>query len=369
MLFNQAQVLAIVTGVLFLVIGLVTRLPDARGMAADARTAELAAQYLAWFVPAMALQFGLVAMSAALRAIGNFKTGMVVGTVTVILNMILAPFLIFGWGTGHPLGVAGAAVASLVAIVVGLVWLTAYFRKVGSFLRFDPAAWRPRPDVWKRMLSIGLPSGVEFGIMTVYLGLVYAITRPFGAAAQAGFGIGMRIIQAGFMPVVALAFSVAPVAGQNFGARQAQRVKDTFKDAAWLSVGIMVAFAIACHLLPGPLVRVFSKDPAVIAVGTEYLRIISFNYVASGLVFVAGSTFQAMGNTVPSLIASVVRIALVAIPGVILSRLPGFELRWLWWLSVASVLVQLVLAMVLLRREFAVRLAWPSGSQPAVSYR
>src|SRR6058998_1079772 len=67
MLFNQAQVLAMLTGVLFLVIGLATRLPYARSMAADARTAELAAQYLAWFVPAMALQFGLVAMSAALR--------------------------------------------------------------------------------------------------------------------------------------------------------------------------------------------------------------------------------------------------------------------------------------------------------------
>src|SRR2546426_1171835 len=240
MLFNQAQVLAMVTGALFLVVGLATRLPYARGMAADAQTAELATQYLAWFVPAMALQFGLVAMSAALRAIGNFKTGMVVGTVTVILNMILAPFLIFGWGTGHPLGVAGAAVASLIAIVVGLVWLTAYFRKVGSFLRFDPTAWRPRPDVWKRMLGIGLPSGVEFGIMTVYLALVYSITRPFGAAAQAGFGIGMRVIQAGFMPVVALAFSVAPVAGQNFGARLAQRVKDTFKDAAWLAAALMV---------------------------------------------------------------------------------------------------------------------------------
>src|SRR3989440_507116 len=280
MLFNQAQVLAMVTGAVFLVVGLATRLPYARGMAADARTAELAAQYLAWFVPALALQFGLVAMSAALRAIGNFKTGMVVGTATVIINMILAPFLIFGWGTGHPLGVAGAAISSLVAIVVGLVWLTAYFWNVGSFLRFDPSAWRPRPDVWKRMLSIGLPSGVEFSITTVYLALVYSITRPFGAAAQAGFGIGIRII--------------------------------------------------------------------------------SFNYVASGLVFVASSTFQAMGNTVPSLIASVVRIGLVAIPGVILSRLPGFELRWLWWLSVASVFVQLVLAMVLLRREFALRLAWNS---------
>jgi len=127
-----------------------------------------------------------------------------------------------------------------------------------------------------------------------------------------------------------------------------------------MAVALMVAFALACHFLPGPLVRVFSKDEGVIAVGTEYLRIISFNYIASGLVFVASSTFQAMGNTVPSLIASVVRIALVAIPGVIVARLPGFELRWLWWLSVASVFVQLVLAMVLLRREFAVRLAWTS---------
>jgi len=77
-------------------------------------------------------------------------------------------------------------------------------------------------------------------------------------------------------------------------------------------------------------------------------------------VFVASSTFQAMGNTIPSLIASVVRIALVAIPGVVISRLPGFELRWLWWLSVASVFVQLVLAMLLLRREFGLRLAWSS---------
>lgn len=362
-LFNQAQVLAVITGGLFLVVGVATRLPYARAMAADPATAELAAQYLLWFVPAMALQFGMVAMGSALRAIGNFKTGMVMGTVTVIVNMILAPFLIFGWGTGVPLGVAGAALSSLVAVVVGLVWLTVFFLRKQSFLLFDSTAWRPRPAAWKRMLSIGLPSGAEFGITTVYMALVYAITRPFGAAAQAGFGIGMRIIQAGFMPVVALAFSVAPVAGQNFGARQGQRVKDTFKDAAWLAAATMAGFTILCQLLPGPLVRVFSKDAAVIAVGTEYLRIISFNYIASGVIFVASSTFQAMGNTVPSLISSLVRITLVAIPAVIVARLPGFELRWIWFLSLASVLVQLVLAMWLLRREFQRRLVW---SAPAV---
>jgi Na+-driven multidrug efflux pump len=185
---------------------------------------------------------------------------------------------------------------------------------------------------------------------------VYSITRPFGAAAQAGFGIGMRIVQAGFMPVVALGFSVAPVAGQNFGAGHAQRVKDTFKDAAWMAIGTMIIFAIVCHFAAARLIGVFSHDVAVIAVGTEYLQIIAFNYVASGLLFVMSSMFQAMGNTMPSLVTSTVRIALVAVPGVILARMPGFQLRWLWYLSMAAVYVQLLLGIWLLRREFSQRL-------------
>jgi Na+-driven multidrug efflux pump len=185
---------------------------------------------------------------------------------------------------------------------------------------------------------------------------VYSITRPFGAAAQAGFGIGMRIVQAGFMPVVALGFSVAPVAGQNFGAGHAQRVKDTFKDAAWMAIGTMIIFAIVCHFAAARLIGVFSHDVAVIAVGTEYLQIIAFNYVASGLLFVMSSMFQAMGNTMPSLVTSTVRIALVAVPGVILARMPGFQLRWLWYLSMAAVYVQLLLGIWLLRREFTQRL-------------
>jgi len=362
-LFNQAQVLAMVTGGAFLIVGLLFRTSYSVAMSADAETARLAGQYLLWFIPAMALQFALVAMAAALRAVGNFKPGMLVSTVSVVINMILAPFLIFGWVTGHAYGVAGAAISTLVAVIIGVAWLATYFTGKDSYLHFDVGDWSPRVDVWKRMLGIGLPAGFEFGVTALYLAVVYSITRPFGAAAQAGFGIGMRVIQAGFMPVVALGFSVAPVAGQNFGARQAQRVKATFRDAAWMAAGVMLLFAILCQLAPEPLVRVFSKDPAVIAVGSEYLRIISWNYVASGLIFVASSTFQAMGNTVPSLVTSAVRITLVAIPAVLLSRTPGFQLVWIWYLSVASVFVQLTLSMLLLRREFRRRLAF--AVQPA----
>ena len=96
------------------------------------------------------------------------------------------------------------------------------------------------------MLKIGLPAGVEFAFIAVYLFVVYTVSRPFGAAAQAGFGIGQRITQAGFMPVVALGFAVAPVAGQNFGARKAERVLETFKRAALMAASIMALFTIPC---------------------------------------------------------------------------------------------------------------------------
>jgi len=117
---------------------------------------------------------------------------------------------------------------------------------------------------------------------------------------------------------------------------------------------------IVCLLAPHALIGVFSRDPAVLAVGSEYLRIVSWNFIASGLVFVASSMFQAMGNTVPSLIASGTRILLVAVPAILLSRTAGFQLTWIWYLSVGAVFVQLALSMLLLRREFARRLTFPS---------
>src|SRR5215213_1891412 len=219
-LFNQSQVLAMVAGVVFLVVGLALRTRYSTALGADPVTARLAGEYLLWFIPAMALQFALVAMGSALRAAGNFKPGMVVSSATVVINMILAPFLIFGWGTGRAFGVAGAAISSLIAIVVGIIWFSYWFLPRDAYLRFLVTDMRPQPAIWKRMLAIGLPAGFEFAITGVYLFLVYSVTRPFGAAAQAGFGIGGRIVQAGFMPIVALGFAVAPVAGQNFGARQ-----------------------------------------------------------------------------------------------------------------------------------------------------
>jgi putative MATE family efflux protein len=368
LLFNQSQVLSLVSGVLFLVVGMALRVPYARTLAADETTASLAADYLLWFIPAMALQFAMVAMGSALRGTGNFKPGMIVQTATVILNMALAPILIFGWLTHRPFGVAGAAVSTLVAVAVGIVWLSSYFGPRSPYLHVRWADWRPQLPIWSSMLKIGLPAGAEFALTAVYLFIVYTVARPFGASAQAAFGIGLRLIQSMFLPVVALGFAVGPVAGQNVGARQAQRVRSAFRSAVGMAIAVMAVSAVICYVAADRLMAIFSHDADVIATGVEYLRIISWSFVASGVVFVASSMFQALGNTIPPLLTSITRIAVVATPVLILSRLPGFQLRTIWYLSAFGVAAQMLVNLLLLQREMRLRLAFPpAADHPSLS--
>jgi putative MATE family efflux protein len=287
----------------------------------------------------------------------------------VLLNIALAPALMFGWVTGHPLGVAGTAIASFVSVIVGVVALAVYVvRKKESYLTFEWHEWRPRLATWGRMLKIGLPAGAEFFLMGIYITVVYAITRRFGAAAQAGFGVGLRVIQAGFMPVVALGFAVSPVAGQNFGARLPDRVRATFRMGALMATAAMALLFVICRVAPEWLVGLFNKDPGVLAVGGEYLKILAWNFIPSGIVFVSSSMFQALGNTFPPLASSFLRTSLQVVPAYLMSSAAGFSLHWIWYLGVGCVALHALLNMLLLRREYRRKLrfaAAPASASPA----
>jgi Na+-driven multidrug efflux pump len=151
------------------------------------------------------------------------------------------------------------------------------------------------------MLGIGVPAGTEFLLLFVYIVLVYVIIRGFGPEAQAGFGIGARVMQALFLPVVALSFAVAPVVGQNFGGRHADRVRHSVYSAIGIASLMMVVLTLIAYLAPATLIRFFSRDPRVIAFGSEYLRIVSLNFISAGIVFTTSSVFQGIGNTLPQL--------------------------------------------------------------------
>ena len=211
---------------------------------------------------------------------------------------------------------------------------------------------KPRLVVWMRVLKIGLPAGGEFALMFVNTATIYWIIRGFGAEAQAGYGIGSRVMQAVFLPAMALSFAAAPVAGQNVGAGRHDRAAETFRSAALIGSVVMFALTLLCQWRADVLVKLFAHDAAAIAVGSQFLHIISWNFVATGIIFTCSGMFQALGNTIPSLISSATRVLTFALPAIWLSTRAGFDLHQLWILSVVTVIVQLGVSLLLLRNEF-----------------
>jgi putative MATE family efflux protein len=363
LVFNQSVMLSAVCGVLTLAAGFALGGAYVRSMAADAAVATAGGAFLHWYTPGLALQFALVALGSALRGTGIVKPTMVVQVLTVVLNTILSPVLITGWGTHHPLGTAGAGLATSIAVAVGVVFLWIYFVRLEHYVKLDSTQWAPHGAVVRRILNIGLPAGGEFLMMFVIIGAIYWAIRGFGPAAQAGFGIGGRVMQAMFLPVMAIAFAAPAVAGQNFGARKFGRVRETFRAAAIVSSVLMVGLTLLCQWRPEMFIQFFSRQPDVVAVGASYLRVISLNFVATGLVFTCSGLFQALGNTWPSLLSSASRLLTFVVPAVWMSTQPNFTLLHVWYLSVATVTLQALTSLALLWREFNRRL----GAAPAAA--
>jgi putative MATE family efflux protein len=356
LVFNQSLSLAALCAVVTLAIGFVIGPYYVRSLGASAATAAAGVTYLYWFLPNLALQFAVVTMGSALRGTGIVQPTMFVQVLTVLLNAILAPVLIAGWGTGHPMGVAGAGLASSIALAVGFVMLAFYFQRLEKYVGFTRAQLRPQFIVWRRLLKVGLPAGGEFILLFLLMAVLYWVLRPFGPDAQAGFGIGIRIMQSMFLPAMAVAFAAAPIVGQNFAAGKFARVRETFALSALIGGCIMVALTFFCQWGSALVIRGFTKDPTAIAVGSEYLQVISWNFLASGFVFTCSAVFQGLGNTVPVVISSASRLLSFVLPVLWLSTQPHFAMIQVWYLSVASVALQAVFSLWLVRREFRLRL-------------
>ena len=331
LVFNQSFALAGVCTVATLIGGYLLAGPYMRAVGADAETAAAGTTYLKWFLPGLALQYLNVVMLSGLRGTGVVQPTMVVQIVTVLLNALLAPILIAGWLSGQPMGVAGAGLASSISVAFGSVLLVLYFHRLEKYIHFRPALWRPRFDVWRRMINIGLPAGGEFAFIFVYMAVIYWVIRGFGPAAQAGFGLGTRLMQSIMLPAMAVAFATGPIAGQNFGAKLPARVRETFWSAVKFNLILMIALTLVCQVRPEWLILFFTKDPVVVETAAHFLRLISWNFTASGLVFVCSGIFQGLGHTWPALGSTATRVATFMLPAIWLSTLPGFAIDHVWY--------------------------------------
>ncbi|WP_438862281.1 MATE family efflux transporter [Neptunicella sp.] len=355
-IFNQSILLSSLLALLTLILGYGFSQHYMQLLSSNPQIIAAGTTYLYWFLPNMALQFVIVAMAAALRGTGIVKPVMLIQILSVFINILLAPVLIAGWGSGHPFGVAGAGIASSIAVIIGVAILLFYFLRLEHYVAVDLSLWRPDWASCKRLLAIGFPAGAEFFLMFLYMAVIYWAIQSFGTSAQAGFGLGSRVMQALFLPAMALAFSAPAIAGQNFGAQLPERVRQTFKWTALLSCAVMAILTALCLWQASWLVSSFSNDLAVLAIASGFLTMICWNFVPTGLIFTCSGMFQGLGNTWPALISSATRLLSFALPAIWLAQQDNFYIEQIWYLSIITVILQSLLSLYLLKSQLHQRL-------------
>lgn len=354
--FNQSMMMSTVLGTIVCIIGYLGADTYLNVISQDPETVIMGLTYLHWFIPCMALQFIMVSISSALRGTGIVKPTMVIQTLSILVNMILSPLLISGWGSDYAMGIAGAGFASSISVVFAVVLLCYYFIKTDKYVSIDFTQWSINVPRIKKLLAIGLPAGGEFFLMFMYMAAIYWLIQPFGADAQAGFGLGSRVMQALFLPAMAIAFAAPAIAGQNFGAQNYHRVRETFTWTAIMTCSLMAIITLVCLSQAELMLRGFSGDKDVIIISVIFLQMICWNFVPAGLVFTCSGMFQALGNTMPALLSTATRLITFIIPALWLSKQKDFQIEQLWYVSVATVCIQASVSFYFLRREFKKRL-------------
>ena len=297
LVFSQACALGCMAGVCALALGYSLGPLAVNALSADASTSAAGRAYLFALTPGLACMFPAAALSAGLRAGGMVGAPMLAQSLTVAVNIALAPLLIGGWGYGLNLGPAGAGLATSIATIAGVGALSAVFYARQPHLRLSRSDMTLHWRVIGRLAKIGLPAGGEFAVAFVITGFVYGVLREFGPATQAGYGVGSRVMQAVFVPAMALALGVAPIAGQNYGAGYGHRVRETLHHALLMGGSLMLALTLVCQVSPDILVRPFTSDHRTAAVAAGYLRILSWHFIASGVILICTGVFQALSQT------------------------------------------------------------------------
>ena len=352
LVFNQSLMLSVFMGIFVLALLYAVARPYMHMEAADAVVAQAGIDYLMGVTPGLGLQFLMISMFATLRGTGIVKPTMIIQFITVGLNILFAAILTIGWLTGKPYGAFGAGLATTLATIAGVIISAYYFHKHEKYVSFHREQIKPNAEVLKRLLFIGLPIGLEFFFMSLVMGVMYWVIRGFGADAQAGLAEGQGAMRFIMLPAMAVAFAAAPIAGQNFGARKPERVRETFNWTVGMSIGIMLVLTVFCQFGSHLLMHIFTYEEAVVSVGATMLIITSWNFVANGIIFSCSSMFQGLGNTWPTISSSIIRVFVFIVPAIWLSRQPHFELVHVWYLSVCSMFLQAVVSFTLLRREF-----------------
>lgn len=354
---HQCLTLALVCGLAAVLVISVFVHPYLEAISSDSATMHAGMTFIAWALPGYALTFPMTVLSSALRGAGKPVQAVTFSTLVVLLNVVLAPLFIAEEFAG--LGVKGAGLATSLSVLLGFALFLVYCSRTQRWMMFQYQLLRPRLRHWSRILNIGVPAGCDFGMHFIFTAIVYYSIRDFGSVAQAGYAIGSQVMQVLALPGLAIAYAAGPIAGQNFGAREAARVRETFRKAAVFSVAVMSMAIAFVQLRPHLLLGLLDVDPEAIAAAREFLSLASWALAAQVLVSACSSMFQAMGYTIPSVISSGVRLISFSLPVLWLLLQSNFEIEQVWYLYVGSLVIQAAVSTWLVTAEFRRRLLQP----------
>ncbi|MCY4656629.1 MAG: MATE family efflux transporter, partial [Gammaproteobacteria bacterium] len=268
----------------------------------------------------LGLPFFAISMigSMMLRSMGDIKTAAVIMIVASIVQVLIAPVLIFGIGSWEGIGLYGSAWAFVISRFVLFFYAIVRFRSYGLFQQIG--SWSEVLSSWAEILRLGLPSMSSQLIHPISMGILLGILATFGTATVAAFGVVTRIEGLAMMVLMAVASSLGPVIGQNFGAKRFDRVRHAVRLAYRFSMLYGVGIAIVLFIFADPIVSVFRDDPEVIEVGIVFLMVVPVTLGVAGIGALSGSIFVAYGEALPSFVLSLLRSIVVLVPVVLVFK-------------------------------------------------
>ena len=293
---------------------------------------QMTYNYMRWIFAGIPFLFVFSVYQGVSTGLGDTLGPMQVNLITVILNLILDPILIFGLGPAPRMGVVGAAVATVfcraAASFIGVVRMLAG----GNGFRLKLSDMKPDIVIIRKILKIGLPVGL--GQMGTSLGftVMIGVVNSFGSAVTAAFGVGNRIIHMAMVPAMGLSQANAAAVGQNLGAGNTARAEKSVRSSLLLIGMILLPLTVTMFLFGGDIARVFINDQTVIELGRTMFKVTSPSVFVFGFLLVLLGSFQGSGHTVPVMVLNMSRLWLLRIPGAyLLAFTLGMGTTGIWW--------------------------------------
>ena len=271
-----------------------------------------------------------------------------------IVNIILDPIFIFGWFGLPAMGLAGAAIATVIGQWVAAIMAIIFNIKCNPDVKFALKYIKPKKDVLVPILTIGIPSIIMMAIgsvMTFGMNQIFQSFKTYGETATGVFGIYFKLQSFFFMPVFGLNNATISIVAYNYGARNPKRITSTLKCTVISVLAIMLLGVLAFQAVPHVLLGIFNPSEDFLAIGISALRIVSICFPLAAIGIALGASFQALGNGIYSTITSLSRQLIVLLPVAFLLSLSG-NVHLVWWAFPIAEVVSLAVTLFLFRRIY-----------------